>query len=172
MGKVVPFSQKEIEELARLHSEGLGRNQIATRMGRSLRGVSVHAQRLGLTFDRTATEAATRAKVVDAKARRANIISGLYELAQDDLDYLRKTTPYDLVEVSAGKAVRYKAERLPAQDRRALIHGVSSAASAAARLEAMDTNNGVDDAKSMLGQLATGLTAAYHAMNEGAGDAP
>jgi hypothetical protein len=168
----VPFSEKEIAELKRLHGLNLGRNAIARQMGRSLRGVSRHAERLGLTFDRTATAAATEAKMQDAKARRAAIIGQLYDVVEDELAYLKQADGYELAEVSAGSAVDYRAKRLPAQDRKALLTGIGSAMATATRLEALDTNNGVDDGISMLGQLATGLTAAYNAMNEGAGDAP
>lgn len=173
MGKApIPFSDEEIAELKRLHGLGLGRNAIAVEMGRSTRGVTVHAERLGLTFDRTKTAAATEAKKIDAKARRAAIISQLYDLAEDDLAYLKPGQQYELTEVSSGSAVNYTPKRLPAQDRRALVQSIGSALTAATRLEALDTNNGVDEGVSLLGQLATGLTAAYQAMNEGAGDAP
>lgn len=173
----VPFTDAEISELQRLHSLRLGRNAIARVMGRSDRAVTVHAGRLGLSFDRTATAAATEAKMQDAKARRAAIIEGLYDIAEDELAYLKQDAAYDLVEVSIGKPVPYTVERLPAQDRKALVSSISTATAAAARLEALDTNNGVDDGISMLGQLASGLTAAYNAMteedsSEGAGDAP
>lgn len=173
----VPFSKKEIAELRRLHGLGLGRNAIATKMGRSTRAVSVHAERLDLTFDRTKTAAATEAKMQDAKARRAAIIGQLYDVVEDELAYLSGSQKYELIEVSSGTAVKFSPKRLPAQDRKALLTGVGSAMATAARLEALDSNNGVDEGISLLGQLATGLTAAYNAMteeadSEGAGDAP
>ncbi|WP_416975648.1 GcrA family cell cycle regulator [Streptomyces sp. 4F14] len=167
----VPFSDEEIAELKRLHGLGLSRNRIARELGRSGRAVSVHSDRLGLTYDRTLTAAATEAKMQDAKARRAAIIEQLYDTVEEELAYLNGGR-YDLVEVSAGTAVKYSPTRLPAQDRKALLTGIGSAMATATRLEALDTNNGVDEGISLLGQLATGLTAAYNAMNEGAGDAP
>nr|WP_237532071.1 helix-turn-helix domain-containing protein [Streptomyces sp. SID8352] len=155
----------------------MGRNEIAREIGRSLRTVSVYAAEMGLGFDRSKTAAATEAKMQDAKARRAAIIQGLYDVAEDELAYLKNTDGYQLVEVSLGKPVKYTVDRLPAQDRKALVSSVSTATSAAARLEALDTNNGIDDGVSMLGKLASGLSAAYTAMteegsSEGAGDAP
>lgn len=166
-----PVTDKDRKKLKELHAAGKGRNQIARELKRSPRTISVLAEELGLTFDRTMTAVATQARVIDSKARRAAIIAGLYDVAEDDLTYLKDDT-FELVEVSMGAPVRYETNRLPAQDRKALITGISTATTAAARLEALDTNNGVDDAKSMLGQLAAGLTAAYNAMDEGAGDAP
>jgi len=167
----VPFSDDELAELKRLHGLGLGRNAIARELGRSSRAVTVHSERLGLTYDRTLTAVATEAKMQDAKARRAAIINDLYGVVEEELAYL-KSGSYDLVEVSAGTAVSYTPARLPAQDRKALLTGIGSAMATATRLESLDTNNGVDEGISLLGQLATGLTAAYNAMNEGAGDAP
>lgn len=161
MNQFNPVTEEEREEIRRLHGEGRGRNEIATIIGRGLRTVSVHCEKMGLTFDRTATAAATEAKIIDAKARRAALISGLYDIAEDDLAYLKQGGDYRLVEVSSGKAVRYRADRLPAQDRRVLVNAISTAMSAATRLEALDTNNGVDDARSMVGQLMVGLKAVY-----------
>lgn len=167
-----PVTDDERAEIRRLHAAGVGRNEIARRIGRGSRTVSEYCQKHGLTFDRTKTAAATEAKMIDAKARRAAIAARLYGLAEADLAYLEGAEKYELIEVSSGQAVQYTPKRLPAQDRRALVQSVNTALASAARLEALDTNNGVDDAKSMLGQLASGLTAAYNAMNEGAGDAP
>lgn len=160
------------DQLRELHAEGHGRNEIARRMKRSPRTISVLAEELGLDFDRTHTAVATEARKVDAKARRAAIIDGLYDVVEDDLAYLQQADDYEMAEVSMGDVVRYHVDRLPAQDRKALIGGISTATTAAAKLEAIDNDGGANEAKSMLGQLAAGLTAAYTAMNEGDGDAP
>ncbi|MGY0023742.1 helix-turn-helix domain-containing protein [Streptomyces sp. YJ-C3] len=173
-GRVTAEERAEIIRLARSRK---GRNEIARLTRRSLRTVSLICEDEGISFDRSATAAATEAKMQDAKARRAAIIEGLYDVAEDELAYLKQGEGYNLVEVSIGKPVPYTVERLPAQDRKALVSSISTATTAAARLEALDTNNGVDDGISMLGKLASGLTAAYNAMNqeadgEGAGDAP
>ncbi|RLL70306.1 helix-turn-helix domain-containing protein [Streptomyces sp. Z26] len=167
-----PVTDDDRQQIRVLHAEGLGRNEIARRLNRSPRTISVQATDMGLTFDRTATAVATAARKTDAKARRAAIIDGLYDVAEDDLAYLKQGAGYELVEVSMGAPVRYTVDRLPAQDRRALIGGINTGTGAAARLEALDAGDGADDARSMIGQLAAGLTAAYHAMNEGDGDAP
>jgi hypothetical protein len=167
-----PVTEEELTRIREMHAVGFSRNQIARELGRSNRTITIHANAMGLEFDRTGTEKATAARRADLAERRANIISDLYDIAEDEIAYLTSDAAYDLAEVSAGKAVHYTAKRLPAQDRKALVTAISTATSAAARLEAVDTNNGVDEGVSLLGQLATGLTAAYNAINEGAGDAP
>jgi IS30 family transposase len=72
-----PVSEDELAEIRRLHAEGKGRNEIARTIGRSLRTISVHAGRMGLTFDRTATEAATEARKADLAERRAILAEAL-----------------------------------------------------------------------------------------------
>lgn len=165
-------TQADYDQVRALHAEGHGRNEIARRLKRSPRTISVLAQEMGLDFDRTHTAVATEARKIDARARRAAIIDGLYDVAEDDIAYLKQGGDYELAEVSMGDVVRYAVDRLPAQDRKALIGGISTATTAAAKLEAIDNDGGANEAKSMLGQLAAGLTAAYQAMNEGDGDAP
>jgi len=145
------------EQVRLLHAEGHSRNEIARRIGRGGRTVTRIAAELGLDFDRARTAAATEAKMIDAKARRAAIIEGLYDVAEDELAYLKQDEEYRLVEVSLGKPVKYAVARLPAQDRKALVSSISTATSAAARLEALDGDPGVDAARSMLGTLAEGL---------------
>ncbi|MEU5974385.1 helix-turn-helix domain-containing protein [Streptomyces sp. NPDC047315] len=169
-----PVTDNDRRSIRELHAQGLGRNEISREIGRSSRTVSVLAEEMGLTFDRTATAVATEARKTDAKARRAAIVASLYDVAEDDLAYLRQGTAYGLVEVSAGRAVDYTTERLPAQDRKALVQSVGSAMTAASRLEALDTGNGVHEATSVIGQLRDGLNVLYNAMTEaeGAGDDP
>lgn len=166
-----PVTDKDIERIRELHAQGMGRNAIAREIGRGQRTVSEIAAKLGLTFDRTMTAVATEARVIDAKARRADLMNRYYEQANKQLDRLDRGT-YTVREVSFGKVLTYETDELPTQDVRNLMQASTAASTQAAKLEALDTNNGVDDAKSMLGQLASGLTAAYNAMNEGDGDAP
>ncbi|MFF9844626.1 helix-turn-helix domain-containing protein [Streptomyces sp. NPDC013740] len=152
--RVTEADEAKVREL---HAQGLGRNQIAQEIGRGPRTVSRIAERLGLQFDRTATAVATEARKADAAARRVAIAEGLYAVAQDELDYLRRPGPYSLVEVSAGKAVRYEVERLPAQDRRALMNNASTGVTTAAKLEALEADPAAEQGRSMLLSLADGI---------------
>ncbi|MET9465813.1 helix-turn-helix domain-containing protein [Streptomyces sp. NPDC006544] len=167
-GQVTP---EELDTLRRLHAEGKGRNEIARLMDRGQRTISIYAERLGLSFDRTATAVATEARVIDSRARRLDLVDRYHAQIGKLLDRLDRPS-HRIREVSFGKVVTYEAEDLPSQDVRNLMQAVATATTQAAKLEALDSDNGVGDAKSMLGQLAAGLTAAYQAMDEGAGDAP
>lgn len=152
-----PVTAADEQQVRDLHAQGYGRNAIARELGRSPRTVSVIAQKLGLTFDRTATAVATEARVIDGRARRADLVARLYAVALDDLDHLQAAGPHELVEVSAGQAVRYTVARLPALERRALITGISTAITAAAKLEALESDPAAEQGRSMLLNLADGI---------------
>ena len=149
-----PVTDEDRTKLRELHAAGQGRNAIARALRRSPRTISVLAEDMGLSFDRGPTSVATEARIADGRARRARILAGLYEVAEAELNYLRRSGAYNLVEVSSGQAVRFEAERLPAQDRRALITGISTAMTAASRLEAMEGDPGIAGAASLLMNLS------------------
>lgn len=166
-----PVTDEDREQVRALHAQGLGRNAIARQLGRSSRTVSVLAEELGLTFDRSATAEATRARIIDTRERRQNLIERYYAQAEKILARLERPEQ-QITEVSIGKVVRYTAPDLPTQDVRNLIQAAGAATGQAVKLESLNTDTGVDTAKSMLGQLAAGLAAAYQAMDhEGDGDA-
>lgn len=169
-----PVTDEERAEIRRLHAEGVGRNEIARRIGRGPRTVSEFCEKEGLSFDRTATAVATQAKVIDAKARRTAIIQRLYARVEATLDRLDKAADGGFkYTTSTGQGIdTISLDHVPGQEEKAFAAAIGQYLNQATRLEALDTNNGVDEGISLLGQLATGLTAAYNAMNEGAGDAP
>lgn len=72
-----PVTEEEQAEIRRLHAQGHGRNEISRRTGRTLRTVSVHCAKMGLIFDRTMTEEATRARKADLEERRAILAEAL-----------------------------------------------------------------------------------------------
>lgn len=72
-----PLTEKEHADICRLHAEGCGRNEIARRIGRSVRSVTLYAAKMGLSFDRTRTEEATRARKADLEERRTLLAEAL-----------------------------------------------------------------------------------------------
>lgn len=139
-GAIKLITDSEKAEVRRLHAEGMSLRKIAEEIDRSPGTIGKIARELGLEFDSRPTANATAAKVQDNRARRAKIVADLYDLAEDEIKYLKRKDGYDLVEVSAGDAVEYHAERLPAQDRRALTGAISTSTSAAVRLEQVDSD--------------------------------
>lgn len=155
----VPLSRKEISELKRLHSLGLGRNAIARQLGRSLRAVSVHSERLGLTYDRTATAAATEAKMQDARARRAAIVQRLYARTERLLDHLDAADDghFKFTTSTVNGIETESLDHVPGQEEKALSGAITQYMNQAVRLEQLDGDPGVEVARSMLGSLADGL---------------
>lgn len=78
------LNEDDYQRVAELHAQGLGRNEIARRIGRGPRSVSVIASKLGLVFDVTMTEEATRHRVAQLADRRAMLAEAL----QDDAERL------------------------------------------------------------------------------------
>lgn len=83
----MPPARREVTDadhqaVRELHAQGLGRNEIARRLGRSGQTVSKIAASLGLDFDREAARVATEARVIDARARRAELAFKLLDDAE------------------------------------------------------------------------------------------
>jgi hypothetical protein len=148
-----PRSQEDYDAVRRLHAEGKGRNEIATRMGRSTRFVSVLAAELGLSFDRTATEAATAARMADLAEKRAILAEAL----TDDALYLTEqlwqpTVVYNF----GGKDNTYasrKVDEPPADAKRALMTAAGQAIDRSLRLAPPKD----DDRSGEVGSLLTSL---------------
>ncbi|MFF6940454.1 helix-turn-helix domain-containing protein [Streptomyces lavendulae] len=177
-GAPIPLSDDEIAEIARLHAEGLGRNEIARRVGRGTRTVSVCCARLGLTFDRTATEVATAARIADLAEKRSILADALTD---DALRLSAQVWEPTTLHSFGGKDHTYNSKELTeplAVDKRALMSAATAAAAQSLRLVPAANDNGVEQGVSMVGQLLTGLTAIHRAHqsaedpHEGDGDAP
>ena len=74
-----PITPNDRADFRVLHSRGLSRNAIAAELGRSPATVTKLARDAGVTFDRSATAAATAAKQADNRALRAELERGLLE---------------------------------------------------------------------------------------------
>lgn len=84
------FTTPEENKLKQLHAKGKSRNQIAREMHRSPATIGTYAKKLGLTFDRTLTQNATRAASMDAAQKRAVLKDRLLDEAALMLDSLHK----------------------------------------------------------------------------------
>ena len=79
------WSDADTDELRRRHADGQSLRTIATEMRWAKQTISKRAIEHGLSFDRSRTAAATQARVIDAKAKRAELALALLE----DADRLR-----------------------------------------------------------------------------------
>jgi ParB-like chromosome segregation protein Spo0J len=79
-------AEKVADDVARLAGAGIGRNEIAGRLGVSTATVTRAARLRGVEFDRAQTVAATEAVIRDAKASRASLALRMVAAAHDALD--------------------------------------------------------------------------------------
>ncbi|GAA4684600.1 hypothetical protein [Streptomyces youssoufiensis] len=169
-----PVTDETRAQVRALHAAGKPRNQIARELGRSGRTISLIAQDLGLPFDRSATEEATRARMADLAEKRAILAEALVDDALRLSEQVwQPTTIYNF----GGKDNTYAERQVdepPAHDKKALMGAATQAAAQSLRLVPPADDAGADDARSMLGQLMLGLKAAYEeaASEEAEGESP
>ncbi|PZH20152.1 hypothetical protein C1I97_01620 [Streptomyces sp. NTH33] len=141
--------------MLRLAREGVARNEITRQTGVSTASVTRICADEGVTFDRSATEAAVKARVVDMKATRVGLAGALLD------------------DVQTARARMHASE-----DNRAFLDGARAIAGlvgAHVRVAGFDKDDssGVDAARSMLGRLATAIgVAVSEDASETDGEAP
>lgn len=156
-----PVTEETREEVRRLHAEGLSRNEIARRLGRSGRTISIISAELGLSYDRAATEAATKARMADLAERR----SILAEELQGDAERLTAQLWQPAVVFAfGGKDNTFEKRNVPeppADAKKNLMATAGIAIDRSLKLCPPTNDGGAAEARSMLGQLMTGLKAVY-----------
>lgn len=83
-----PITTDQRQQIVTLHAQGLSRNAIARELSLSSSTITKICTEEGLSFDRSKTINATRARVADNKSRRAAIVGRLYGRAEKILDRL------------------------------------------------------------------------------------
>lgn len=147
------------EELRELHSQGLGRNAIATAMGINTSTVSRTAAHLGLTFDRSQILPAMNAIRADIEERRVLTALTLQEVIEDSLERIYEET---VVFSFGGKDNEYNEhyfDEAPIAERVKLLTAAAIAIDKQLKLLPPAATSDLDGAKSMLGNLGELLTA-------------
>jgi len=153
------FDDETREQLRVLHAQGLSCNAIAKALRCSSSTVSLHAKRLGLSFDRARTELAVRARMVDLAEGRTSLVQKMLVVASDLLDSVDR--PY-LVHNFGGKDNTFAEHLLdapPVEVTRSIVVTAGIAVDKANRVLERD-NGGLDDAVGVIDQLAAGFRAA------------
>lgn len=115
-------------------------------------------------FARAQTQNATRAKRFDAAAARAQLIQDLYADAQRFR--ARGWDPYTQI-VSGPAGSEFVTTKMPPlRDQQAAYTSVAICLDKAVKLEAVDSQDGAADAKSLLGQLGAALGVAAQALGD------
>lgn len=176
-----PVTQEDYDRVSELHAQGLGRNEIARQINRAQRTVSVIAQELGLVFDCTWTEEATRHRMAQLAARRVDLAEALQSDAERLTEQLWQPA---IVFNFGGKDNDYNSEQVPeppADAKKNLMASAGMAIDRSLKLCPPADDGGAEAARSMVGQLMSGIAAVYReqqaaeereAADEGDGDAP
>ena len=151
------------QTLRELHGQGLTLTAIAKQIGRDKGSVSRKAKALGLSWDRSHTAAATQAKVLDAKARRAQLKLNLLEDATRLREQLWKPAHYIDHGGKDFDRVEWTQDEPTYADKLKLVQAVSAAIGSYDRLEKLDGDGGVADAVGMLDKIADAIKAAAEA---------
>lgn len=135
---------------------------IATKHKVSVSTVSKIASDEGESFERSQTEQATRARVADLAAMRAQLAADL--LADTQRLRERAWASYQVVQNTKDGPEVVTLDRPPLRDVQAAYTSIAIAADKAAMLIKQDSDGGVDKAKGIVGALVEGLRAAADAL--------
>jgi len=155
-------TDQDRDQVRALHAQGLSRNAIAKQLGRSGRTVSRIAVELGLSFERgPQVAAATEARKVDAKARRAALAVALL----DDAERLRAQLWQPHLYWEWGGRDHTYDEKLADEptptDKLKLMQATGTAIDRAVRLDEYDAGTGLGQVVSLLDKLGQGLAVKY-----------
>lgn len=135
-----PLTDHDYEQVKALHAEGCNRNEIARRISRAQSTVSKIARELGLPFDRARTAEATKAKITDAKERRAALSLKLLALAEQEADAFTESCT---LHSFGGKDHTYNSKTVdkpPPRERRDMAATINILVDKHARLAEMDAD--------------------------------
>lgn len=152
-----PVTDEQRARIRALHAQGKGRNQIAAELGMSAGSVTKVCAEMGLSFERTAVAAATEARVIDLKARRAALVDRGYRRVEHLYERLEAPMFRTLVRTEGGGEAPDSLGFVPTQAERDLAQAISTHLTSAAKLEAVDSDDGASDARSMLAKLGAAL---------------
>lgn len=148
-----PVTDEDYRRVRELHALGMGRNAIAREISRAQRTVSVIAQELGLVFDVTMTETATKHRVAQLAEKRAILADALVD---DALKLTEQVWQPATIFNFGGKENTYASREVdepPAIDKKALMTAAGIAVEKSLRL--VPPNDGDDTEE--VGSLLTNL---------------
>ena len=160
----MPITDTQRQQIIDLHAQGLSRNDIARQTGVSAGSVTNVCKANDLTFDRSSTKDATRARVADNKARRAAIVSRLYARSEKILERLESNAyVYRMMGPTGSEQVTD--EYPPADAERSLATSIGIYLDKAAKLADYDksASDGASAADSVVDRLMAGFRTVYEA---------
>lgn len=159
------------DQVLKLHTQGLPRNEIARQVGISAGSVTNICRDAGRSFDRSGTKHATEARQIDLAAGRVRLAEKMLAASEAMLD--RIDDEY-LVYNFGGKDNTYEEHRLesaPVEVRRNIITTAGITFDKLTRIVEKD-NGGLEQAVGVLDQIAEGFRAAADKYRTEAADEP
>ncbi len=155
-----PWSAEDQEALRRMIADGVPQSEIGRRLGRTRGAVANQAAKLGVRSDRTDTVRATEAKILDARALRAQLKLDLLMDAQKLRARMwEPATVYNI----GGKDNTYtehEVEEPPYRDKLSIMQAASTAIDRSLKIEQHDADTGIAEATSLLDMFAAAIEAA------------
>jgi hypothetical protein len=151
------YAQAQRDEALKVYEQA-GPTAVEKQLGIPKNTVMRWAKETGTrTIRDEVTRKAVEAKVLDGKARRLGITERLYGQAEKILDDLEAEEFKTILKGEYGKESTEVLDFIPANDRKTLLQAVGTAMATTARLESVDSDNGVEAAKNMISGLAEQL---------------
>jgi AcrR family transcriptional regulator len=137
----------ELDTLLRNRAaDGVSMRKIAAEVGTSDATVRRRLRTLGVVVDRSRTEAATAAAVVDVKARRAAVAQRMLGQAESILARLEAPTFTTIMRGSFGVEEEQTVSEPPARDHRDLLSAAQIAVNTALKVDEHDRDTGTAEA--------------------------
>lgn len=150
MRRSTPLTSEERAKVLELHAAGKGRNDIAREVGVALATVTKIVHGEGLTFDRTATKAATEAAKADARARRSELSAALLEDAHRLREQLWQPTKIYNFGGKDNTYIERNVDQPPFESQLKIVQAAGSALTKHLDIERHDADTHAAAARSML----------------------
>lgn len=173
MAAPVPWTEAEDQQLRELAATGTTSiRKMAAALDRHQSSVKRRLDKLGIHLDRTQTVAATQAKIIDAKARRAALELALLEDAERLRAQLWQPHTYFDWGGKDHDFDEHTVDEPTPTDKLKLMQAVGQAVDRSIKIAAHDGDTGVAEATSLLDQFEAALNAAADASGLDEAEAP
>lgn len=152
-----PLTDKQKEKMVELHGQGFSLHQIAKELDKSKGTIWRHANRMGLSFDRSQTAEATKARQEDLKAKRVELEENLINDAITLREDLYREFEIYAFDVKNGQFAFDVLEELPPREKAEVTKAIMTLINSANKLAEVGGGSSEDDSRSMLAQTLSGL---------------
>jgi uncharacterized protein (DUF885 family) len=154
-----PWTEAEQETLRRLVAEGVSQSEIGRQLGRTRGAVANQAAKLGVRSDRTDTVRATEAKLLDAKALRAELKVNLLLDAQRLRQAMWQPAKVYNIGGKDNTYTEHDVDEPPFRDKLSIMQAATTAIDRSLKIDQHDADAGVAEASSLLDMFAAAVEA-------------